>query len=69
MPSLTHPNFSIRALSKEGHLKEALHILLTTHNPPVNSATYIQLLQSCIAKNSFCEGADVWWMLGKFSTI
>ncbi|XP_057873705.2 pentatricopeptide repeat-containing protein At4g30700-like [Cryptomeria japonica] len=46
---------NITALCREGGLKEALHILLTTHNPPVNSSTYVQLLQTCISKQALSE--------------
>ncbi|XP_057844583.2 pentatricopeptide repeat-containing protein At2g03880, mitochondrial-like [Cryptomeria japonica] len=40
-------------------LKEALHILLTTHNPPEDSNTYIQLFQTCTLKNALLQGKIV----------
>ncbi|XP_057832149.2 pentatricopeptide repeat-containing protein At3g24000, mitochondrial-like [Cryptomeria japonica] len=57
LSSTTHLN--ITALCREGQLKEALHILLTTHNPPENSSTYLQLLQTCIFKNTLSQGKNV----------
>ncbi|XP_059075119.1 pentatricopeptide repeat-containing protein At2g20540-like [Cryptomeria japonica] len=57
VPSTTH--LSITALCREGQLKEALHILLTTHNPPEDSFTYLQLLQTCILKNALSQGVRV----------
>ncbi|XP_057830909.2 pentatricopeptide repeat-containing protein At1g11290, chloroplastic [Cryptomeria japonica] len=54
MPSTA--NFNLTALCKEGWLKEALHILLSTHNPPANSSIYLQLLQRCISKDAITEG-------------
>ncbi|XP_059068332.1 pentatricopeptide repeat-containing protein DOT4, chloroplastic-like [Cryptomeria japonica] len=57
LPSFTHLN--LRALCREGQLKEALHILLTTYNPPEDYPTYLQLLQSCILKNSLSQGKNV----------
>ncbi|XP_057841650.2 pentatricopeptide repeat-containing protein At2g22070 [Cryptomeria japonica] len=50
LPSTAHLN--ITALFREGRLKEALHFLLTTQNPPVDCSTYLQLLHTCIAKNA-----------------
>ncbi|XP_057837821.2 pentatricopeptide repeat-containing protein At3g16610-like [Cryptomeria japonica] len=40
-------------------LKEALHILLTTHNPPEDCSTYLQLLHTCILKNALSQGNKV----------
>ncbi|XP_059069534.1 pentatricopeptide repeat-containing protein At3g24000, mitochondrial-like [Cryptomeria japonica] len=57
LPSITCLNFT--ALSREGQLKEALHILLTTHNPPEDYSTYIQLLQTCILKNTISQGKRI----------
>ncbi|XP_057813125.2 pentatricopeptide repeat-containing protein At2g13600 [Cryptomeria japonica] len=59
MASLAHLKFNIIALSKEGRLKEALQILLTTHNPCVDSSIYLHLLQICIAKNALPEGKQI----------
>ncbi|GLJ39117.1 hypothetical protein SUGI_0797260 [Cryptomeria japonica] len=39
MPSTANLNLS--ALCRESSLKEELHIMLTTHNPPVHSSTYL----------------------------
>ncbi|XP_057815486.1 pentatricopeptide repeat-containing protein At1g08070, chloroplastic isoform X1 [Cryptomeria japonica] len=52
-------NLKIRALCKEGCLKEALHILLTTQNLSVDYSTYIHLLQACIAKKALPEGKQI----------
>ncbi|KAH9317982.1 hypothetical protein KI387_019751, partial [Taxus chinensis] len=49
----------LKALCSEGRLKEAIHILLTTHNPHVEPRTYIQLLQTCIVKNALSEGKQI----------
>ncbi|XP_057817148.2 pentatricopeptide repeat-containing protein At3g12770-like [Cryptomeria japonica] len=57
LPTTTHLNLT--ALCREGQLKEALHILLTTHNPPEDYSTYLQLLQSCILKNALSQGKNV----------
>ncbi|KAH9310480.1 hypothetical protein KI387_025515, partial [Taxus chinensis] len=59
MSSISHLNLNLRALCKEGSLKEALHILLTTQNPSVDSSTYLQLLQTCIDKNALSEGKQI----------
>ncbi|XP_057860967.1 putative pentatricopeptide repeat-containing protein At1g68930 [Cryptomeria japonica] len=53
-PSNDH--LHLRVFFGELCLKEALHILLTTHNPPLHSSTYFQLLQTCIAKNAHSGG-------------
>lgn len=45
----------VRALCKQGHLKEALHIFQITENP-VQSSTYIYLLQDCIKNKALTEG-------------
>ncbi|XP_059065244.1 pentatricopeptide repeat-containing protein At1g08070, chloroplastic [Cryptomeria japonica] len=57
MPSSTLLN--LRVLCREGRLKEALHILLTTRNHSVDSSTYLDLLQVCFAKNSLSEGKQI----------
>ncbi|KAH9323329.1 hypothetical protein KI387_017968 [Taxus chinensis] len=44
------------ALCTEGRLQEAVNILLTSQNPPGDVSTYLQLLQTCIAKNALSEG-------------
>ncbi|XP_057833042.2 pentatricopeptide repeat-containing protein At1g11290, chloroplastic [Cryptomeria japonica] len=54
-----HLNLNLTTLCREGQLKEALHILLTTHNPPGESSTYLQLLQTCIVKNALSKGKNV----------
>ncbi|XP_057816394.2 putative pentatricopeptide repeat-containing protein At3g13770, mitochondrial [Cryptomeria japonica] len=38
---------------------EALHILVTTHNPPGDSSSYLQLFQTCILKNALSHGKNV----------
>ncbi|XP_057862773.2 pentatricopeptide repeat-containing protein At2g13600 [Cryptomeria japonica] len=53
-PSTAHANLT--ALCRKAQLKEALHILLTTHKPPEDSSTYLQLLQTCIVKNALLQG-------------
>ncbi|XP_057837437.2 pentatricopeptide repeat-containing protein At2g13600 isoform X2 [Cryptomeria japonica] len=57
VPSTLHHNLT--ALCRDGQLKEALHILLTTHNPPEDHSTYLQLLQTCNLKNAISEGKRV----------
>ncbi|KAH9323326.1 hypothetical protein KI387_017965 [Taxus chinensis] len=52
MSSITH----LGALCREGRLKEAIQILITTDHLPEDSRTYLQLLQACIAKNALSEG-------------
>ncbi|XP_057822141.2 pentatricopeptide repeat-containing protein At4g14050, mitochondrial [Cryptomeria japonica] len=59
MPSTANLNLNIVALCRKGCLKEALHILLTTHNPTVNPSTYLQLLQTCISKKALSEGKRI----------
>ncbi|XP_057837804.1 pentatricopeptide repeat-containing protein At3g09040, mitochondrial-like [Cryptomeria japonica] len=39
--------------------EEALHILLTTHNPPADYSTYLHLLQTCILKNALSQAKKV----------
>ncbi|XP_057858097.2 pentatricopeptide repeat-containing protein At2g13600-like isoform X2 [Cryptomeria japonica] len=39
--------------------KEALHSLLATYNPPEDYSTYLQLLQTCILKNTLSQGKQV----------
>ncbi|XP_059070546.1 pentatricopeptide repeat-containing protein At2g13600 [Cryptomeria japonica] len=57
MSSTAH--HSLIALCRAGKLKEALHILLTTLNPPKDYHVYLQLLQTCILKNALSEGKNV----------
>ncbi|KAH9310398.1 hypothetical protein KI387_025433 [Taxus chinensis] len=52
-------NLNLTALCRGGRLKDALHILLTTHNPPVSSSTYFQLLQTCISKKTLSQGNQI----------
>ncbi|XP_059067304.1 pentatricopeptide repeat-containing protein At1g15510, chloroplastic-like isoform X2 [Cryptomeria japonica] len=59
MPLPSTTDLNLTALCREGQLKEALHILLTTHNPPEDSSTYLQLLQICILKNTLSQGKKV----------
>ncbi|XP_057833070.2 pentatricopeptide repeat-containing protein At3g16610 isoform X2 [Cryptomeria japonica] len=59
MPLPATPHLNLTALCREGQLKEALHILLTTHNPPGDSSTYLQLLQTCIFKNTLSQVKNV----------
>ncbi|XP_059067819.1 pentatricopeptide repeat-containing protein At3g53360, mitochondrial [Cryptomeria japonica] len=56
---LSRTNLNLTALCREGQLKEALHILLTTHNPPEDCSTYLQLLQTCVLKKSLSQGKNV----------
>ncbi|XP_057837778.2 pentatricopeptide repeat-containing protein At1g11290, chloroplastic [Cryptomeria japonica] len=39
--------------------KEALHILLSTHNPPEDYSTYVHLLQTCVLKNALSQAKKV----------
>ncbi|XP_057847995.1 pentatricopeptide repeat-containing protein At3g26782, mitochondrial [Cryptomeria japonica] len=59
MSSIAHLNQNLRALCREGHLKEALHILRTTHNFSVDCNTYLHLLQTCIANKALSEGRQI----------
>ncbi|KAH9297549.1 hypothetical protein KI387_029231 [Taxus chinensis] len=59
MPSTGNLNLDLTTFSREGRLKEALHILLTTHSPPVNSNAYIHLLNTCIANNALSQGKQI----------
>lgn len=52
-------NLKLTALGKWGRLKEALHILLTTYNPPQDTSTYLQLLQTCIVKNALLQAKQI----------
>ncbi|XP_057848020.2 pentatricopeptide repeat-containing protein At2g03880, mitochondrial [Cryptomeria japonica] len=52
-------NLNLRALCKEGRLKEVLHTLLSTPNSPLEPSTYFQLLQTCIDKNALSEGKQI----------
>ncbi|XP_059068267.1 pentatricopeptide repeat-containing protein At4g13650-like [Cryptomeria japonica] len=57
LPSTSHLN--VTTLCRDGQLKEALHILLTTHNPPEEFHPYLQLLQTCVLKNALSQGENV----------
>ncbi|XP_057845150.2 pentatricopeptide repeat-containing protein At3g12770-like [Cryptomeria japonica] len=57
LPSSTHLNLA--AVCREGQLKEALHILLTTDKPPEDYYKYLQLLQACILKNALSQGKKI----------
>ncbi|XP_059067251.1 pentatricopeptide repeat-containing protein At2g03880, mitochondrial-like [Cryptomeria japonica] len=59
MPSSATTHFNLTTLCREGQLKEALHILLTAHNPPIDSSTYIKILQTCILNNALSQGKVV----------
>ncbi|XP_057854722.2 pentatricopeptide repeat-containing protein At3g12770 [Cryptomeria japonica] len=59
MPSTTNLNLNLTALCREGRLKEAFRILLTAHNPHVESCTYLELLQACVSKKSLSEGKQI----------
>ncbi|KAH9293476.1 hypothetical protein KI387_041319 [Taxus chinensis] len=59
MQSISHLNQTLRILCTQGHLKEAIHILLTIHNPTVDFSTYILLLRACTAKNALSEGKQI----------
>jgi pentatricopeptide repeat protein len=54
-----YADLNLTALCRENRLKEALHILITTHKPPGDSHTYLQLLQICIAKNNISLGKKI----------
>ncbi|XP_057822151.1 pentatricopeptide repeat-containing protein At5g59600 [Cryptomeria japonica] len=54
-----NPNLKLAELCKEGWLKEALHILLTSHKLTVNSSTYLQLLQTCISNKTLSVGRHI----------
>ncbi|XP_057815488.2 pentatricopeptide repeat-containing protein At2g13600-like [Cryptomeria japonica] len=55
MSSMAH----LRALCTEGCLKEAVHILLNPHSSPVDSSTYLHLLQVCIAQRALAVGKQI----------
>ncbi|XP_059067641.1 pentatricopeptide repeat-containing protein At5g13270, chloroplastic [Cryptomeria japonica] len=59
MSAIAHLNQNLRALCREARLKEALHILLTTHNAPVDISTYTQLLYLCVVKKALSEGKQI----------
>ncbi|XP_059067384.1 pentatricopeptide repeat-containing protein At5g16860 [Cryptomeria japonica] len=59
MSFVTNLNRNIRGLCTEGRLKEALHILLTTHNTPIEISTYLHLLQACIAEKTLSAGKQI----------
>ncbi|KAH9293477.1 hypothetical protein KI387_041320 [Taxus chinensis] len=59
MSSTAHLNQNLRALCRNGGLKEAIHILLTAHNSSVDSSTYYDLLQACIDKKALNEGKQI----------
>ncbi|GLJ40288.1 hypothetical protein SUGI_0827930 [Cryptomeria japonica] len=56
MSSIVNLNPKIRVLCGAGRLKEAVDILLTTHNTAVESSTYLHLLNSCVSKKALAEG-------------
>ncbi|XP_057873988.1 pentatricopeptide repeat-containing protein At4g13650-like [Cryptomeria japonica] len=60
MPLRSTSHFNLTALSREGQLKEALHILLTTHKPHGHSSTHLQLFQTRILKNALLQGKEVY---------
>ncbi|XP_059067325.1 pentatricopeptide repeat-containing protein At2g13600-like isoform X2 [Cryptomeria japonica] len=59
MSSITNLNQNLRALCAEGRLKDAINIVITTNNTPVQASTYIHLLQSCIDKKALSEGKKI----------
>ncbi|GLJ44517.1 hypothetical protein SUGI_0934470, partial [Cryptomeria japonica] len=59
MSSIVNLNPKIRVLCGEGRLKEAIDILLTTHNTAVESSTYLHLLNSCVSKKALAEGKQI----------
>ncbi|XP_057860850.1 pentatricopeptide repeat-containing protein At5g40410, mitochondrial [Cryptomeria japonica] len=59
MPLASTTHLNLRELCREGQLNEALHILLTTYNPPEGHSTYLDLLQACILKNAPSQGRKV----------
>ncbi|KAH9293478.1 hypothetical protein KI387_041321 [Taxus chinensis] len=59
MSSIALLSQNIRTLCTDARLKEALNILLTTHYTPIDSSTYIHLLQACIAKKSLSDGKQI----------
>ncbi|XP_057847768.2 pentatricopeptide repeat-containing protein At2g22070 isoform X1 [Cryptomeria japonica] len=59
MPSISSLNLNLGVLCRDGRLKEAVDILLNTHNPPVDSNTYLQLLSTCIAENALSQGKKI----------
>ncbi|XP_057818471.2 pentatricopeptide repeat-containing protein At2g13600-like [Cryptomeria japonica] len=48
-------NLNLTTLCRERRLKEAVHILLSTHNPIGDSSSYLQLLQACNGKNGLSQ--------------
>ncbi|XP_059067792.1 pentatricopeptide repeat-containing protein At3g53360, mitochondrial-like [Cryptomeria japonica] len=50
---------SLRALCKEGCLKEVLRILLTANNPPVHSSTCIHILHASFAGKTLSKGKQI----------
>ncbi|KAH9293983.1 hypothetical protein KI387_040810 [Taxus chinensis] len=59
MSSTALLNQNLRALCRNGGLKEAIHILLTAHNSSVDSSTYYDLLQACIDQKALNEGKQI----------
>ncbi|XP_057873023.2 pentatricopeptide repeat-containing protein At4g30700-like [Cryptomeria japonica] len=57
LPSTTHLNLT--PLCRDSQLKDALHILFTTHNPPEHYSTYFQLLQTCLLDNALSQGKKI----------
>ncbi|XP_057863564.2 pentatricopeptide repeat-containing protein At4g21065 [Cryptomeria japonica] len=49
----------LRELCREGSLKEAMHILLSINKLHVDPSLYLQLLQTCIAKNALSEAKQI----------
>ncbi|KAH9310397.1 hypothetical protein KI387_025432 [Taxus chinensis] len=59
MPMPFTADLNLTALCRAGRLKEAVQILLTTNKPPVDSYTYVQLLQTCISKKALSQGEKI----------
>ncbi|XP_057862780.2 pentatricopeptide repeat-containing protein At3g24000, mitochondrial-like [Cryptomeria japonica] len=59
MSVLSSTNLKLTALGREGRLKEALHILLTSYDPPRDTSTYLQLLEACNIKNALSQGKQI----------
>ncbi|XP_059077345.1 pentatricopeptide repeat-containing protein At2g13600 [Cryptomeria japonica] len=56
MPITSVANLNLRTLCGQGELNGMLHILLTEHNTPGESNTYIRLLQICVTKKALSQG-------------
>ncbi|XP_057847951.1 pentatricopeptide repeat-containing protein At4g21065 [Cryptomeria japonica] len=59
MLAIADVNLNMRTLCREGRLKEAIHILLTSPIATVYSSTYLLLLQICIGRNALPEGKKI----------